>query len=839
MGTFDAGSIDAKLTLDRTSFSESLRIARAEAEKDIVIKARVDTGQATADLAKLRAEEDLASSSSRDLGSATGPDPGGASWGLGLMGTAIVAALPLVPELSAGIIGLTGAVANAGVGILGFGAIAMTTISQATAATQKLQAAQNAVNNATTQKALTDALIKQKALIDSLQPSTIQLGQAIGGVTSAWKDFADQFTPEIVRDVKAFTDLMVTALPLIQPVIVAGAGAISTVISTLNNALASPSAKQFFNWMAGQAEHDIVGLLTAMGKFVGGLFDLFRAFTPVSNQIVNGLVGMANAFEHWASGLAASKGFQDFIAYVMKNGPLLTKTVGDLAEAIGHVLAGLMPLLAPMLQVIDWVANLVKNVPTLAITIGVVLAGALWLLNAAMVFLISSTLPNFIASLWGGATAAGALGTAAGGAAAEVDLLGTSALVAQGKLGGLLRLLGITTLAGAGTAMAVLAGAGAELYLLNKTEGPKTPEEVNQFMYGGGNGGSNDPTMSGLGWQQNKDGTKTWIGILQPDGTRNMTPPAQAGHDIPLSDRNTAIPAGPSISSGSPTGSVFNQQVPGQTGSAFGTSVINPLASVGSGAYKLPSSGGGGGAGSGPTAANSAAALFTLQGIDLGKMLLQGIVTGVSPLTDVIQSIQSGLSATGKQIASELQSIFNTAMQYGRAAAASLNASITSPIPMGTMTNVTFDAQGVRHEQVQSSLAASFQMTLLKDQNFVANIKKARALGLAPTLLEQFIQAGPSSADALDALVNGDPGSIKGLNATDAAIRSLGTGYGDWAAQDKYGASMDATLKELLTEVAHQLAPKIAAAVSSGLGGGTKTTQAKAASTPARGLHGK
>lgn len=819
---FDAGSIEARATLDKSSFDRSAdeMEARGKALEDKKLKLVVDAdttlANAKLDETKLKQDAlgDSASSSSSKMRDASIATQGFGS-SVGLLGTSIALALPLLPELTAGVVALGGVAAAAGAGLGAFGAIALTDITKATNATTELQAAQKAVDNATTPQGRTDALIKQKALIDSLGPSTIALGQAVTGLTGAWSSFAAGFTPEIVRDVGAFTKLMTDAFPLIQPVITAGAGAVSTILSTLDTALKSPGAASFLSWLAGSAEHDILALASAFGHFGGGVLSLFQAFAPVETLVVNGLAAMASGFATWAAHLSSTQGFQEFLRYVATNGPLLTSTLADVATAAGHILAALMPLLPPMLQVLDFFANVVSNVPVADVTFTAIAIGGLFLLNRALAVLIGTSLGGIPALL---------------GFAGAEDAVGASGDAASAKVGGLIGML--SRLGGIGLP-AILGGSVAALgatfgpALLTSGDQAHAPSGRNasvaqQYLSSHPITGSSSATdlsraLSAEGYlatgnqgmfqipDTGAGGSWSGIGTL-PAATLSKwaslygTPADQSlyaklfggtagglGGTISTADSDRALAAQgngyvPTTVVGDQTGAnlgnTTNDQVPGGFGSYFGnTGATGGAAGGGTGnpaAYTLPMTAGAGSS----TAANNAAGLAALLGLNLMQSLAQGIATGTNPLTQAFQNINLQLTGPAQTLGTQLQSIFTNALQLGQQAAQSLAFSVTANPTVGTYTSVYMDAQGRSTTTQQSQLVGSAFNALLTDQKFVADIAKARALGLAPSLLQQFVSAGPSSFSVLDALVNGGSAQISQLNATNAQITALGNTYG-------------------------------------------------------------
>ena len=117
---------------------------------------------------------------------------------------------------------------------------------------------------------------------------------------------------------------------------------------------------------------------------------------------------------------------------------------------------------------------------------------------------------------------------------------------------------------------------------------------------------------------------------------------------------------------------------------------------------------------------------------------------------------------------------------------------------MGSYTTITPGANGLPVTTLQSQLVGNAFNTLLTDQSFVADIRKATALGLTPSLLGQFVQAGPPSLPVLDALVNSGAGAIAQLNSTNSAIDALGNQYGYQSAADKYAPQIHADLQQVI-----------------------------------------
>jgi hypothetical protein len=717
-----------------------------------------------------------------------------------LLAGGIAAALPLLPELTAGLVAVSGAVFAAGAGLASFGAIALTDITNATNATQKLQAAQLAVQNATSNTARADALVKEQALVTSLGPSTIALGQAITSLDGIWKSFAAGFTPEITRDVTAFAGLLTTSLPLIQPLITAGAGAVSTILSNLNTALQSPAAKQFMDWLAGTAEQDILGLTRAFGGFGAGVLELFRAFAPIETLVVNGLSGMGTAFASWATHLASTQGFQDFLKYVEHNGPLLVKTLEDVGAALAHILAALMPALPVLLHILDFAAQVIGSFPSVVILFGTLATAA-------------AAGADKLGLFAGAATTAGDAAGAAG-AAGKVGLLGSA-------------LFGIPALAvAAGLALSKLSG-GNNFGIGNTDLSQLSPDARLAFL-NNLPGGVGKKALAQLVTQPGFDGTPlaSYLGMGAPLTTADAT--------------NYAATAAPvdSFTGGSNIygTSTYNSQVPGQIGSYFGNSLVD-TSGAGTGAppaFSLPNSSGGGGV---STAVNNAAGIAGLLGLNLMASLAQGITTGTNPLTVAFSDLNQKLTGPAQSLATALQAAFGSMLTFGTTAANSLRANLSSLPGMGSVTNVTVDPKtGQLTSSVQSPLLGQLSLYSAQTSKFASEIAGLHKLGINQDLIEQFVGAGLSSEPQVASLLNSSKADVAQINSLDNQINSTASAYGTQEAIARGIQQTNSLLQQILA-----MESKTPAAtgqhVAAALNGGAARAQVRAATTPSLGVY--
>lgn len=153
-------------------------------------------------------------------------------------------------------------------------------------------------------------------------------------------------------------------IPMIQPLshFMAGlAKVMGDVFVEASKALESPFWQRFFDYVSKTAGPTIKTLSEIIGNVFQGFAGLVMAWKPVSDQIGTGLLALTGRFADFASHLDSNKGFQAFLAYVIKEGPAVAHFFGDLFSVLGNLLAGLAPLGAFMLDLLNSTLDLIKQ----------------------------------------------------------------------------------------------------------------------------------------------------------------------------------------------------------------------------------------------------------------------------------------------------------------------------------------------------------------------------------------------------------------------------------------------------------------------------------------------
>jgi len=331
----DEKSPDIDIDLNTGDAAEEIEILKAELKSigDERVKVKVNTDEVRKGRASMDGFRNSALQASRSVN-------GIAAAVLGL-GTALI---PIGAVAVGGIAALSGALVTAGIGVGLFGAVAVTNFSHVNDALKGLKTAQDAFNTAVTDDAKDKALAKMKAIMDSLSPAEQEMVKGIQAFQAAWRSFAEQFQPIIFQTAAEGLKGIAALLPSIAPIVQAAAGAFLFLERSAVRALQGPFWQSFIKMIGQNLGPILRDLGRTIGNVFGGFAALIMAFMPLTRDFTGGMVGMSQAFEDWAKGLAQSQGFQNFVAYIRENTPLVLSLIGQIALAFVAIVKAGAPL---------------------------------------------------------------------------------------------------------------------------------------------------------------------------------------------------------------------------------------------------------------------------------------------------------------------------------------------------------------------------------------------------------------------------------------------------------------------------------------------------------------
>lgn len=346
---------------------------------------------------------------------------------------AIMAVLNAVGVLGGGVLGLVGAFSVAGLGAVGFGAMAISALKMVEdgtlAVTKEVQDFRKAsdqlkdtwrdivkenqakIFNAMSAglRGITSALTKMKPFLSEVsmlvEANVRKFEEWVKTSNTAKKAFESLNTiggaifGDLLNAAGRFGDGLVNIFTQLMPLfkfMSQGLQNMSIDFQNWANSVAGQNAIQAF------IEYTKTNL-PKIGKIFGNVFkgigNLMIAFSQNSSNIFDWLVELTNKFREWSEQVGQSQGFKDFVNYVQENGPTIMNLIGNIVKALVAFGKAMAPIASKLLNFItnlaDFIGKLFETHPAVAQAMGIlgILGGAFWALMAPIAA-VSSVLSN-------------------------------------------------------------------------------------------------------------------------------------------------------------------------------------------------------------------------------------------------------------------------------------------------------------------------------------------------------------------------------------------------------------------------------------------------------------
>ncbi|MGH3504312.1 MAG: hypothetical protein ACRDQA_25950, partial [Nocardioidaceae bacterium] len=156
-------------------------------------------------------------------------------------------------------------------------------------------------------------------------------------------------------------DLM-SLLPTFERMIGSTSQVLGHLADSAGEALTSPFWHRFFDWLASDAQHALLGMGKAIGNLGKGFAGLTMALDPLAKSFGSALLGMTEDFSRWGSTLSTSAGFHDFVNYVRHVGPEVWETLSSLATAFLDIAQAAAPIGEVTLRIITSLSHVLSTI---------------------------------------------------------------------------------------------------------------------------------------------------------------------------------------------------------------------------------------------------------------------------------------------------------------------------------------------------------------------------------------------------------------------------------------------------------------------------------------------
>jgi phage-related protein len=264
------------------------------------------------------------------------------------------AIIPILASAGAGVIALAGAFAVMAPGILGIALAAKPAFTEIQNLTKSLdQNTQNALANARGYAQIYNILDKNSTQFRQMSGEMQDLTVKWFELKNAYTAFQKAVDPAVLPLLGQGMDLLRKLLSGLPALVRPAAAALQSWLDDFSTRLHDPVFRSFFHDMTSNMYTLVSDWSGGITNIIEGLAALFHAFMPITVDMSGGFLRMTESFDKWAQSLSKSKGFQQFIDYVKKEGPVALHVIGQLVELLFKIAGALTGMGAGALGVID------------------------------------------------------------------------------------------------------------------------------------------------------------------------------------------------------------------------------------------------------------------------------------------------------------------------------------------------------------------------------------------------------------------------------------------------------------------------------------------------------
>jgi phage-related protein len=260
--------------------------------------------------------------------------------------------------------------------------------AQAAVATAHRQAGQAAEAQSTSLNKVDDAM-------KALSPAGKTFALFLFSLRHRFDELKATAQEGLLPGVQAGIESVLPLLPRLERIVGNAAKAMGDLFEQAGKALTSPFWKSFFDMIERTVGPNLTMFGTTLGNVATGFAGLLMAFEPLNARLGKGLLDLSTRFAEFGKGAAKNEGFQAFMDYVQRVGPLVWHVIETLATTFGHIVQALAPIGPIVLQSIGFLADTINRIPVNALTVLAVAIGglvigfrlfsaAVWLVNVAM-----------------------------------------------------------------------------------------------------------------------------------------------------------------------------------------------------------------------------------------------------------------------------------------------------------------------------------------------------------------------------------------------------------------------------------------------------------------------
>lgn len=167
----------------------------------------------------------------------------------------------------------------------------------------------------------------------------------------------------------------VTVLKAVKPLLDDVANLFYDVADSVDNFVKSPEFAGWLDFFGGFGLKMLEDFLSIGGNLLRFLMNLFIAISPFAQKMMDGLTSDLSDLAKWSKHIGENKGFQDWLKDALYYGPMLLNLLGELWDTFRHIGDAIRPFAEPMIKALLAIADAIQAIPTPILT-QLILAGA-------------------------------------------------------------------------------------------------------------------------------------------------------------------------------------------------------------------------------------------------------------------------------------------------------------------------------------------------------------------------------------------------------------------------------------------------------------------------------
>lgn len=274
-------------------------------------------------------------------------------------GLAATAIAPLIPMAG----GLASSFASAGVGAIGFGAVAVGVLGDVFDAASELEKLDEKLLKAESADEVAQIMKERELVLASLSETQRQSVKDLANFKTFWGDFTKEFEKPIGQAFSTSLDILKQGLEVFKPAIHGVANAFNDLLSKVSKGFDSTEFKSFVEYVnttAGSA-FSMFGQIAA-NTFMG-VFNLLTAFKSEGVSATQTILNMTEKFRSWTASLKDSSGFQTLMTVCRTVGTVIGEVVGTAIQYFFSMAQSIMPVvqaLSPIIPAVVGIWNVIK-----------------------------------------------------------------------------------------------------------------------------------------------------------------------------------------------------------------------------------------------------------------------------------------------------------------------------------------------------------------------------------------------------------------------------------------------------------------------------------------------